>query len=408
MTNRMLQEPRAEAAAPSAPSIDFASPEIGQSELDEVLETLRSGWLIAGPRVAAFERQLESRLGARHVRCLASCSAGLMLALRCGEVGPGDEVLLPAITFVGCANTLEQVGARPVLVDVEPDTGLIDLDHAASLVGPRTRALMAVHLGGRPIDIDRLNAFRDRFGVPVVEDAAHAIGAAWGGQPIGSHGNPTSFSFHATKNMTTVEGGALACSTEAEAVRVRRLAAQGVSASAWERHGSTAPGDYDVIEPGYKLAMTDVAAALGSHQLARLDEAIERREHLRARYDDALGDLPLDLEPDPPPGARHARHLYAVRVRDDAPVTRDELIVGLRDRGIGTSVHFKGLHQLTYYARRCGAAPEDLPAATRWAQRTLSLPLYPTLSEADQERVVVAVGQQLTAAGRRRGALHVA
>lgn len=393
MTNRMLQEPRTEAAEPSAPSIDFASPEIGQAELDEVLETLRSGWLIAGPRVAAFERQLESRLEARHVRCLSSCSAGLMLALRCGGVGPGDEVLLPAITFVGCANAIEQVGARPVLVDVDPATGLIDLDRAAALVGPRTRALMAVHLGGRPIDIDRLNAFRDRFGVPIVEDAAHAIGATWGGHPIGSHGNATSFSFHATKNMTTIEGGALACSTEAEAARVRRLAAQGVTASAWERHGSTAPGDYDVIEPGYKLAMTDVAAALGLHQLRRLDEAIDRREQLRLRYDDALADLPLELEPDVGPHARHARHLYAVRLRDDAPLSRDELILGLRRRGVGTSIHFKGIHQLTYYARRCGIAPGELPAATRWALRTVSLPLYPMLSEADHERVVHAVAE---------------
>lgn len=371
--------------------VGLGSPDIGPAELDEVLDTLRSGWIIAGPRVGAFEGLLSERLAGVHVRCLASCSAGLFLALRCAGVGPGDEVVLPAITFVGCANVVEQLGARPVLADVDPDTGLIDLDHVATQLGSRTSALMAVHLGGRPLDMERLNGFRDRHGLLVVEDAAHAIGAAWGERPIGAHGNPTSFSFHAAKNMTTIEGGALACPSQAEAERVRRLAAQGVSASAWDRHGSAAPGDYDVIEPGYKLVMTDVSAALGMHQLARLDAGTARREQLRRRYDEALAGLPLRLEPDVEPGVRHARHLYAVRVRNDAPIGRDELILGLRKRGIGASVHFKGIHQLTHYARRTGLAPEDLPAATAWSAATVSVPLHPTLSDSDQDRVVDAL-----------------
>jgi dTDP-4-amino-4,6-dideoxygalactose transaminase len=376
---------------PGRQSIGLGSPEIEAPEIEELLATIRSGWVIAGPRVGAFERLLEDRLGAGHVRCLSSCTAGLLLALRLGGVGPGDEVLLPAITFVACANVVEQIGARPVLVDVEPHTGLVDLDHAAALVGARTRALIAVHLGGRPLDMERLNGFRDRHGLLVVEDAAHAIGAAWGERPVGAHGNPTSFSFHATKNMTTVEGGALVCESEAHAERARRLASQGVSASAWDRHGSDTPGDYDVIEPGYKLPMTDVAAAIGIHQLARLDAGIDRREQLRLRYDDAFRELPLELEPDVEPGVRHARHLYAVRVPEHAPLSRDELIVGLRERGIGTSVHFKGIHMLTYYARQYGIAEDDLPAATAWARRTVSLPLHPRLSDADQEAVIESV-----------------
>lgn len=384
------------AAAPGGQPIGLGSPEIEGPEIDELLATIRSGWVIAGPRVGAFERLLEDRIGEGHVRCLSSCSAGLLLALRLGGIGPGDEVLLPAITFVGCANVIEQVGARPVLVDVDPHTGLVDLHHAATLVGSRTRALMAVHLGGRPLDMERLNRFRDRHGLLVIEDAAHAIGAAWGERPVGAHGNPTSFSFHATKNMTTVEGGALVCANEAQAERARRLASQGVSASAWDRHGSDTPGDYDVIEPGYKLPMTDVAAAIGIHQLARLDSGIDRREQLRRRYDDAFGGLPLDLEPDVQPGVRHARHLYAVRVTGEAPLSRDGLIVGLRERGIGTSVHFKSIHTLTYYARQSELTDEDLPAAAEWARRTVSLPLHPRLSDEDQETVIDSVTSLLS------------
>ena len=379
--------------------VGLASPDIGDAEIDEVVATLRSGWIASGPRVGTFERLLEDRLGVSHVRCLSSCTAGLFLALRCGGVGPGDEILLPAITFAGCANVIEQLGATPVFVDVEPRTGLIDLDHAADLVGPRTRGVMAVHLGGRPVDIERLNGLRDRFGLLVVEDAAHAIGAAWGERPIGAHGNPTAFSFHATKNMTTVEGGALVLEGEAVAERVKRLARQGISSSAWDRHGSDLPAGYDVIEPGYKLAMTDVAAAIGIHQLGRLDGAIERRDEIRRRYDEALAELPLELEPAIEPGVRHARHLYAARVRDDAPVSRDRLIGALRKRGIGTSVHFKGLHQLTYYGRRRGASEDDLPAATAYAQSTISLPCHPALSESDQERVVE--GLRAILGGRR-------
>lgn len=383
------------ALAPAGDLIGFGRLDIGEPERTELLETIDSGWVIAGPRVGAFERLLEDRLGSGHVRCLSSCSAGLLLALRCGGVDPQGEVLLPAVTFAGCANVVEQLGARPVLVDVDPRTGLIDLDHAATLVGPRTRALMAVHLGGRPVDAERLNAFRDRHGLLIVEDAAHAIGAAWGERPVGAHGNPTSFSFHATKNMTTIEGGALACESEAQAERVRRLAGQGLSMSAWDRHGTHRPGDYDVIEPGFKLSMTDVAAALGIHQLARLDGAIDRREHLRCRYDAALRHLPLELEPHVEPGVRHARHLYAVRVADEAPISRDELIVALRGLGVGASVHFKSIHRLTYYSRRCGVGDDDLPGAARWADRTISLPLYPSLTESEQDRVIEAVSELL-------------
>ena len=240
------------------------------------------------------------------MRCLSSCTAALTIALRLLEVGEGDEVLVPSMTFVSCANVVEHARARPVLVDSDPETGLIDLDHAESLVTERTRALMPVHLAGFPVDLDAVNAFRDRHGIAVVEDAAHAIGARWKGRPVGSHGNLTAFSFHATKNITTFEGGALAVPAEAAAERAGRLSLHGLSRSAWTRHGTAGPAAYEVAEPGFKFSMNDISAAVGIHQLARLDGWIERRAELADLYDEALRDLPARAAA-APAGARPAR-----------------------------------------------------------------------------------------------------
>jgi dTDP-4-amino-4,6-dideoxygalactose transaminase len=374
----------------------LTQPQIGDAEIAEVTDALRSGWLVSGPKVEVLERMLEERLGVEHVRCLSGCSAGLFLGLKLAGVGPGDEVLLPTLTFVGCANVIEQLGARPVPIDSEPETGLIDLDAAERAIGPNTKAMMPVHLGGRPLDMARVNALRDRHGIAVVEDAAHAIGAAWDGVPIGAHGNPTAFSFHASKNMTTGEGGALAVHSSTHAERVERLAGQGLTESSWNRHGSAGPADYDVIEPGFKVAMSDMGAAVGIHQLPRLDAWIERREDLARRYDELLETLPLDTEPPLRAGARHARHLYAVRVRPNAPLSRDELILRLREANIGSSVHFRPLHYLTYYRERYGLAEADFPVASDFSRRTISLPLHPGITEADQDAVVDALGEGLS------------
>lgn len=367
-------------------------PSIGRDAIAEAADSLRSGWLIAGPKVRALEAMLEERLAVPHVRALTGCSAGLFLGLKLAGVGPGDEVLLPTLTFAGCANVIEQLGARPALVDSEPGTGAIDLDAAERAIGPHTKAILPVHLGGRPLDMDRLASLRERHGIAVVEDAAHAIGAAWGGRPVGSHGNLVSFSFHATKNMTTVEGGALALQHEEDAERVARLASQGLSRTSWQRHGSVSPADYDVTEPGYKLAMSDVEAAVGIHQLPELDRWIDVREALARRYDELLAGLPLELEPPPRPGSRHARHVYAVRVGPEASAGRDELIESLRAARIGTSIHFKSVHMLTYYRDRYGLEERAFPVATDWSRRTVSLPLHPTMSRQDQDDVVASLG----------------
>jgi dTDP-4-amino-4,6-dideoxygalactose transaminase len=377
--------------------LHLARPEIGEDEIAEVVDTLRSGWLVGGPKLGAFEAALEERLAPARVRCLSSASAGLLIGLRLAGVGAGDEVLLPTLTFAACANAVEQLGGRPVFVDSEPGTGLIDLDAATERIGERTRALLPVHLGGRPVDLDRLNAIRDEAGVAVVEDAAHAIGAEWAGRPVGTFGNPTAFSFHATKNMTTVEGGALATFGDEDAERVERLRLHGLSRSAWSRHGSDAPADYELDEPGFKHTMSDVAAAIGLHQLARLDGFIDRRNELAARYDELLEGLPVELEPPVPVGTCHARHLYAVRIAPEAGVTRDEVIARMRDLRIGTSVHFKPAHRFAYYRGRYGLEDGQFPIAADYADRTLTLPLFPAMGEEDQQDVRAALAEALRA-----------
>ena len=375
--------------------LHLARPDLGEEEIAEVVDTLRSGWLVAGPKVSAFEAALEQRLAPARVRCLSSATAGLILGLRLAGVGRGDEVLLPTLTFAACANVVELLGAKPVFVDSEAATGLIDLDAVERSIGPRTKAVMPVHLGGRPVDLDRLNAIRDDRGVAVVEDAAHAIGAEWRGAAVGTHGNTVAFSFHATKNLTTIEGGAIAVPDTRLAERVERLRLQGLSRSAWSRHGSAAPAEYELDEPGFKLAMTDVSAAIGIHQLAKLDGIIERREQLAHRYDSVLEELPLELEPSPADGMRHARHLYAVRLSPGARVDRHTVIDRLAERQIGTSIHFKPIHRFAYYRRTRGLTDRDFPAASSYADRTLSLPFHQGMDEADVQDVATALEEAL-------------
>jgi dTDP-4-amino-4,6-dideoxygalactose transaminase len=365
----------------------LASPDIGDAELGEIAEAVRSGWVTTGPRVERLERRLEGYLRAPHVRCTASCTAAMQLALRMAGIGRGDEVLVPAMTFVSCANVVEHAGARPVLVDCDPATGHIDLAHGASLVTDRTAAILPVHLAGHPLDMDAVNAFRDRFGLAVVEDAAHAIGAAWKGQPIGSHGNPAAFSFHATKNMTTFEGGALTLFELPDYERAQRLSLHGLSRNAWSRHDTPTPADYEVHEPGFKSAMHDVAAAVGLHQLAALGGRIERRRALAGGYDELLADTALELPPAVPDHARHAHHLYLVRVPGDAAATRDEVAAELHAARIQTSVHFKAIHLHAYYRERYGYRPQDLPVSADRSARVLTLPLHPGMTESDVEEV---------------------
>ena len=373
----------------------FGSPLIGEAEIAEVVDSLRSGWIGTGPKVQRFERMLSAYLGAAECRCVSSCTAALILSMRVLGIGPGDEVLVPAMTFVASANAVEHAGATPVLVDSEPGTALIDLDQAQAAITPRTRAIMPVHLAGRPVDLDRLAGLRDEHGLEVIEDAAHALGAEWRGRKIGAFGNLTAFSFYVTKNVTTIEGGALVTEDPELAARVERLALHGLSLGAWQRFSDVGFKHYEVVEPGFKFNMTDVQAALGLHQLPLLDGWIERRAELWGRYDALLADLPVETPPSADPHTTHARHLYQVTIKPDATLSRDQLLDGLTARRIGTGVHYRGVHLHPYYRDKYVLEPERFPVATAISERTLSLPLGPKVSEADQDDVAEALTELL-------------
>jgi dTDP-4-amino-4,6-dideoxygalactose transaminase len=360
----------------------FGSPMIGDHEIAEVVDSLRSGWVGTGPKVQRFERMLSDYVQVPHARCVSSCTAALILSMQVLGIGPGDEVLLPAMTFVASANAVEHAGATPVLIDSRPGTGLMDLDLAEAAITPRTRAVMPVHLAGRPIDMERLNTLRDRYGLMVIEDAAHAIGAEWRGRRIGAFGNVTAFSFYVTKNITTIEGGAVLTDSAQVAEEVERLALHGLSVGAWQRFSDAGFKHYEVVRPGYKYNMTDVHWS-------------DRRAELWERYDELLAGLPLQTPPRPEPGTRHARHLYQVLLEPAARLSRDGLLDGLAKLQIGTGVHYRGVHLHPYYRDRYDLVPEQFPVATAISERTLSLPLSPKITEADQDDVVAALRELL-------------
>ena len=374
----------------------FGKPVIEEAEIAEVVDSLRTAWIGTGPKVRRFEELLGDYVAVPYVRCVSSCTAALMLALRVLGIGRGDEVLVPAMTFIASANAVEHAGATPVLVDSEPGTGLMDLDATEAAITPRTAAIMPVHLSGRPLDMDRVNAIRDRHKLLIVEDAAHAIGAEWNGRRIGSDGNLTAYSFYATKNITTGEGGALATPDLEVANEVERLALHGLSLGAWQRFSDAGYKHYEVEAPGFKFNMTDMQAALGIHQLPRLDAWIDRRVELWERYDELLSGLSVEVPPQPEEATRHARHLYQVLVRRGTAVSRDEVLDSMTRSRIGVGVHYRGVHLHPYYRDRYSIDPASLPVATDISDRTMSLPLNVDMSEADQHDVADALRSALS------------
>lgn len=378
--------------------LPFSRPTIGPEEEQAVLDVLRSGWLTTGPRTKEFERVFAARLGARHAVALSSCTAALHLALLAAEVGPGDEVVTSPITFASTANVILHAGARPVFADVEPDS--LNLDPAAfeACITPRTRAVIPVHLAGLPCAMDRIGEIARRHGVTVIEDAAQAVGASHGGRMVGTISPLTCFSFYATKNITTGEGGMLTCASDEQAEKVRLLALHGLSRDAWKRYE---PGEFrpwKVLAPGYKCNMGDVQAALGLCQLARLESFQERRDRLVERYRALLAGLsevrPLAARPP----ARSANHLFVVvleieRLRAD----RNQVATAMQAENVGVGVHFEAVHLHPYYAGELGYPRGIAPRAEHASERVLSLPLCPSMSDADQDDAVAALAKVLAA-----------
>ncbi|MGD8817442.1 MAG: DegT/DnrJ/EryC1/StrS aminotransferase family protein [Acidobacteriota bacterium] len=375
--------------------LPFSPPLIGEDEIAEVVDTLRSGWLTSGPKTELFEQRFAEFVGAPAALAVNSCTAALHLALLTGDLGPGDEVITTPMTFVATVNVIEHVGARPVLVDVEPDTLNIAAARVADVVTERTRAVLPVHYAGHPVDMDAIHAIAGEHSLAVIEDAAHALCAKHRGRPIGSGNNLAAFSFYATKNLTTGEGGML--TGDAEALeRARALSLHGMSRDAWRRYDTSGNWYYEVEHPGFKYNMTEIQASIGLHQLAKLAEFQRRRRAVVQRYDEAFSGLDCLEIPTTRPEMTNAHHLYVLRLRPEhTTIARDALIDGLHARNIGTSVHFIPVHLHPYYRDKYGWRPEDFPVAIDAYRRMLSLPLSPTLSERDVEDVIDAVERVL-------------
>ncbi|MDE3155857.1 MAG: DegT/DnrJ/EryC1/StrS aminotransferase family protein [Acidobacteriota bacterium] len=381
--------------AASAP-VSFARPSIGAGEIAEVIDTLESGWLTTGPRVQAFERRFAEYVGAPHALAVSSCSAALHLSLLAAGAGPGDEVVTTPLTFCATANAVIHTGATPVFADIDPVTMNLDPAAAAAAVSPRTRVLLPVHFGGRPVDVPAFTALARDRGLLVVEDAAHAAEAVVAGRKIGTTADFTCFSFYATKNLTTGEGGMVTTASEEAATRMRVASLHGMSRDAWRRYEHGGPADYEVVMAGFKYNMMDLQAAIGLHQLARLDQMLARREQIWRQYDDGLADLPVTRPVPPDAGMVHARHLYTILVdRDVCGRSRDELRARLAAEGIGTAIHFTALHLQPFFRERFGLRRGQFPNAEFVSDRTLSLPLSASLADAEVARVIDAVREAL-------------
>lgn len=369
--------------------LPYSLPSFGEEEVAEVADSIRSGWVTTGPKVKRFEEDFSRYVGADHAIAVSSCTAALHLALAALDVGPGDEVIIPSVTFCSTANVVVHLGAKPVLVDVTED-GQISPQAIRAAIAPRTRAIIPVHYGGQACPLDEILTIADLHGIPVIEDAAHAAGTTYRGRKIGSHGRVTCFSFYATKNMTTGEGGMITTNDAELAARMRLLSLHGMSRDAWNRYAQAGSWWYEVLEPGYKSNMSDLNAAIGIHQLQRLDGFIARRREFAEQYRNGLGDLTELRLPDDCPQRPHNYHLFPVHL-ERGSVNRDDLIAGLRLANIGTSVHFIPLHRHPYYQQTFGYGPAQFPAAERFFETVLSLPLYPKMSDIDVEDVIAAV-----------------
>ena len=376
----------------------FGAPLIEQPEIDEVVACLRSGWIGTGPRVARFEEAFRAYKDVEHAVALNSCTAALHLALAALGVGPGDEVIVPTMTFVATSNAVIHAGATPVLVDCEPHTLNVDPAALEAAITPRTRAAIVVHFGGRPCDMDRITAVTRSRGIALIEDCAHAIETEWRGRKAGTLGDVGCFSFYVTKNVETGEGGMAITGSRALADRMRTLALHGMTKDAWRRFSDKGYVHYDVVDAGFKYNMMDLQAAIGIHQLARVERTLERRAEIWHAYDEAFRDLPVFVPAAPAPDTRHAHHLYTLLIDvDHVAVTRDDFLERMTQQKIGVGVHYRAVHLHPFYQERYGYRTGQLPAAEWVSERTVSLPLSPRLDPSDVADVIEAVRRSLGA-----------
>lgn len=377
--------------------LPFHSPLIEEDEINEVIDTLRSGWITTGPKVKRFEKELAEYVGAKHAVAVNSCTAGLHLALVAAGVGQGDEVITSPYTFASTAAVIEWTGAKPVFVDIDSATFNMDVSNIEARITPRTKAIMPVHIAGQSCDMDAIVSLARQRGLVVIEDAAHAIAAKYRGRMIGTIGDFTVFSFYATKNLTTAEGGMVVTDNHDSAERIRTLSLHGMTRDAWQRYDVRGSWYYEVIEAGYKYNMTDIQASLGIPQLHKITRWQSIREKYAQMYSEAFRDLPQVGVPYVRNDIVHAWHLYIVQLDlERLTIDRAEFIDALKALNVGTSVHFIPLHMQPHYSTTYGYQPDDFPHARHVYERAVSLPLYPKMSEEDVRYVIHAVAEVAT------------
>ena len=378
--------------------IPFALPDIGEEEIAEVADTLRSGWITTGPKTKLFESNFERFIGSGvEAIAVSSATAGLHLALEAVGIGPGDEVITTTLTFTATAEVVRYLGADVRLVDINPVTMNIDVDAIRLAITPKTKAIMPVHYAGLSCDMDSIFEIAQEFNLKVIEDAAHALPTSYKNKRIGTlKSDVTVFSFYANKTMTTGEGGMVVTHNKELASRMKVMRLHGISRDAFDRFSSEKPAwYYEVVAPGFKYNLTDIASSMGIHQLKKLPGFLERRQYLAKRYFEALSDLPLFLPADAPDSDVHSWHLFVIRLKSNARMNRDELIQFLSDKKIGTSVHYVPLHRQPYWRDRYTLGPEMFPVSDAAYASMLSIPLYTAMTDVQQDRVIEALLEAL-------------
>jgi len=373
----------------TAKSVPFHVPFIGEKEIRAVVETLESGWITTGPKTVCFEEAFARFIGVRHAIAVSSCTAALHLSLEAAGLREGDEVLVPTLTFAATAEVAAYFKAKPVLVDVDPLHFNLSLEDAERKITPKTRVIVPVHFAGHPCRMDSIRHLAAARGLTVIEDAAHAIPAKYKGRNIGTLSPMTAFSFYATKTLTTGEGGMVATDDDSFADRVRLMRLHGMSRDAWKRYTAEGSWRYEIWEAGYKYNLTDPQAAMGLVQLSKCEEMWRRRVEIARKYDRAVASLEAYHTPQVASNVQHAWHLYVVLIEPSAlRIHRDQVIEELRQRGIGTAVHFIPLHLHPYYQRTWGYRPGEFPVAEDYFDRCISLPIYPGMTDEDVSHVI--------------------
>jgi dTDP-4-amino-4,6-dideoxygalactose transaminase len=372
--------------------LPFHIPEIGEDEIESVVNTLRSGWLTTGPKVKQFEEEFAKSIGSSHAVAVNSGTAALHLALEAVEINEGDEVIMSTMTFAATGEVVLYFKARPVLVDCRPDTLNLDPDQLEKAITSKTKAIIPVHTGGQSCEMDRIQQVAKQHNLKVIEDAAHALPARYRGKMVGTIGDITCFSFYATKTITTGEGGMATTDNPEWAERMRIMSLHGISKDAWKRYTSEGSWYYEILYPGYKYNLTDIAAAIGIEQLKKCNRFWEVRQRYAALYNQGFQDVPAITIPHVAQDVQHAWHLYIIQLDlEQLQIGRSEFVELLKKMNIGTSVHFIPLHLHPYYRDTFGYRPEDFPNASAVFERIISLPIYPKMTEADVQNVIDAV-----------------